>query len=416
MKRSKKFDRIWKWSYGGSITFHVLDKNIAYFSSLDSYLYAVDVSIGKIVWQFKTDGGIMGTPSSVVNGMIAIGNFTGSLYLIDTKTGKEMWKFKTGDSISVGPTLTEDHVYVGSKDGYLYSLNLDGTLDWRFKTNDEVACGAIIHKDKILFGGFDGYFYCLSREGKEIWRFKTGAEVIHDRPCIVHNNIVYFGSLDNYLYALNTETGKELWRFKAGKFGMTGPPCLYNEMLFIPLREGMVIALNLEGKEIWKFKVNGLVISVTVNRDNIYFTSEDGNMYVLSTDGKELWRFRFGEGGSYDFPSIYENIILVGSMDCHFYAIDINTKKELWRTGTSSQLRSTAPPPHEEFTLEIKKETKVQDGISRENYKSKNEASVSLSDYKIETEYSTTSDYKTKSDYDVSMVIFEESRLTEALP
>ncbi len=416
VKRTKKFDRIWKWSEGGSITFHVLDKNIAYFSSLDGYLYAVDVIKGKTIWHFKTDDSIFGTPSAVIDGMIAVGNFSGSLYLIDTETGKEIWKFKTGGSISIGPTMTRDHIYVGSKDGYFYSIKLDGTLEWRFKTSDEVAYGAVTYKDKILFGGFDGYLYCLSKEGEEIWRFRTGGEVIHDRPCLVHDGKVYFGSMDNYLYSLDIETGKEEWRFKTGKYGITGPPFLNNETLYVPIREGIVIAIDLEGKEMWRFKTSGLVISVVVHGDKIYFTSEDGNLYVLSKEGKELWRFKFGEGGSYDFPSIYGNMILVGSMDCHFYAIDMNTKEVLWRIRTSSQTRSTAPPPHDEFKMEIKRDTQIEDAVSEDKYKSKKEESISLSDYHVENEYASTSDYKTKSDYDVSMVIFEGSGLAEELP
>jgi outer membrane protein assembly factor BamB len=414
VKRKKKFDRIWQWSKGGSVTFHVLNKNIAYFGSMDSYLYAVDVHTGKTVWRFRTGGGVFGTPSYVINGMIAVGSFDGFLYLIDTHTGKEVWRFKTGGPISVGPTLTENSVYVSSKDGYIYSVGLDGILKWRFKTGDEIACGITNYRNRILFGGFDGYFYCINRDsGKETWRFKTGAEIVHDRPCPVHENIVYFGSFDNYLYAVNVETGKEIWRFKAGKYGVDGPPSIYGDMLFFPSREGIVFAVSLEGKEIWKFRAGGLIISIIIHEDKIYFTSEDGNMYVLSLEGKELWRFRFGEGGSYDFPSIYKNMILVGSMDCHFYAIDLNTGREIWRVATSSQARSTAPPPHEEFSIELKKETHIEDTMSEEKYKKKKEETVSLSDYKIESEYSTTSEYKQKSDYDVNWVIFEEIRIPE---
>ncbi len=408
VRRTKKFDRIWKWSKGGSVTFHVLDKNIAYFGSMDNYLYAVDVDTGKTMWRFRTGGGVFGTPSSVVNGMIAVGSFDAFLYLIDTRTGKELWRYKTGGPISVGPTLKEDGVYVGSKDGYVYSIGLDGILKWRFKTGDEVACGVTDYRNRILFGGFDGYFYCVDKDsGNELWRFKVGGEIIHDRPCPVHENIVYFGSFDNYLYALDVETGKEVWRFKAGKYGVDGPPSIYGDTLFFPSREGIVFAVSLEGKERWRFRAGGLIISVIIHEEKIYFTSEDGNLYVLSIEGKELWRFRFGEGGSYDFPSIYKNMILVGSMDCHFYAIDMNTQKEIWRVGTSSQTPSKAPPPHEEFSMELKKEARVEDEISESKYKSKKQKTVSLTDYHIESEYSATSDYKADTDYGTQWVAFE---------
>ena len=55
------------------------------------------------------------------------------------------WKFKTERVIEAwfsSPTVSDDMVYFGSDDSYLYALNaLTGELKWKFKTGD---CGVFL--------------------------------------------------------------------------------------------------------------------------------------------------------------------------------------------------------------------------------------------------------------------------------
>ncbi len=117
---------------------------------------------------------------------------------------------------------------------------------------------------------------------------------------------------------------------------------------------------------------------------------------------------RTGEGGSIlSTPRLHDGTVYLTSADYHVYAVDAGTGEELWRFTTSNPQPIELPPAHDAFKLEVKKEETIDETVEEENYKSKKEDSVSLSNYAIESEYASTSDYKTKSDYDVSMVIFE---------
>lgn len=409
IKRKKKFDRIWQWSLGGSVPTHTMHEGVIYMSSADMHLYAVDSATGKLMWKFRT-GGVIWNQATVHNGIVSFGSFDGCVYAIDRKSGREMWRFKTGGQISGGgPTISKDSIFFGSRDGYVYCLGHDGRMKWRFRTSDEVACGISLYEGKIYFGGFDSNFYCLDGEtGKEIWRFRTGGEIVYDSPTLVKSGMVYFGSFDNNVYCLDAETGKEVWRTPIGKYGITCPVVEMNGKFYIGTREGNMFCLDADGKELWRFKTNGMIIRFSCRDDKIYFPSEDGNMYVVTEEGKELWRFRLGESGSFDQPSFRGNMVFVGSMDCHLYAIDENTREEIWRVDTSSRTPSTAPPPHEEFSLELRKETRIEEAVQENRYKKGKSETVSLSDYQIASEYSSTSEYRQKSDYDVKWVIFDE--------
>ena len=57
MKKTRKFDRIWKIGHGGSISsMPAYHKGVLYISSCDRHIYAPDYKTKKILWKFKADG------------------------------------------------------------------------------------------------------------------------------------------------------------------------------------------------------------------------------------------------------------------------------------------------------------------------------------------------------------------------
>ncbi len=369
VKKTGKYDRIWRVGKGGSVCYHSSHDRYVYFGAMDSYVYKIDCVTGKELWRFRT-GGKIGTNHAVVH--------------------REM-------------------VYVGSQDGYLYCIDsTKGKLIWRFKTGDEISSTPVVHENNVFIGSFDGYFYCIDTgTGQEIWRIRTGDNIQMDEPPLVYNGMIFVTSFDNYLRAINIETGKEVWRFKTGKYGHATGPKAWNGILYQGSRDGFFYALNMNGGELWRFKTGGVTLGFGVLNNQIYITSEDGNLYCLSPEGNELWRFKTG-GGIYDHPTFYKGKIYFGSWDCNFYCVDSLTREESWRFETSSRVPAPVPPAKEQFTVEIKKETTFEEAESEDKYKKKKEKTVSLSDYHVKSEYHVESEYRQKSDYDTSFVMFED--------
>lgn len=408
----KKFDRCIRAKSGGSINCTpTIQEGTLYFGACDHYFYAVDAKTGKEKWRFKANGMFLANFPVICNDVIFVCCSDGHLYALSL-TGKEIWRFRTdGPMFGSKPSIANDRIYFGSYDGYVRCIDAGTGKDiWKFRTGGEISSSPAFHEGKIFIGSYDGNFYCLeSRTGKEIWRFKTGAEIMNEQYSMVYKGRVYFSSFDNYLYAVNINTGEEAWRFRTGNFGNSAGPEIMNGMLIHASRDGILYAINPEnGKEIWSFRAGmGIFSGVLIHDGKIYFGCEDGNVYVLNSEGKELWRFKTG-GPVYHYPAIWDNRIYFGSWDCHLYAVDMRTHKEVWRFATSDSSLAYLPPSREMFEVRIKKETRIEDTITEDRYKSKKKMeTVSISDYRISSEYSTTSEYKQKSDYDVSFVMFE---------
>ncbi len=408
VKKVGKFDRVWRIIHGGSITQSLLHENVLYFSAADSFVYALDADTGKEIWKFK-GGDVFMCTLGMYKGKLYTGSYDGYFYCFEKDKGEVIWKFKTGGKVGSGPVFADNIVYFSSKDHFIYALDADtGKEIWRYRAGDEMMSVPNIFKEKLFVTCFDGNIYCIDRNtGKEIWRFKSGAEAHNDVDILVYNNMVFFASFDGNLYAVDISNGKEVWRYRAAKFGCGNAPVEHNDVLYYGTRDGYLVALTPEGKEIWKFKTGGIIEGLPVIHDNkIYVGSEDTFLYVLDMDGNELWRFKTN-GFIYDTPKIKDNLVIFGSWDCHVYAIDINTHKEVWRADASTFVQATIPPSGAEFEIQVKKSEISEELGKKDKYKEKKGETISLSDYHITSEYSSESEYKQKSDYDVNFVMFE---------
>ncbi len=242
---------IWKCKLGGATAGYAAVKDgMVYTSCRDSYFYAIDAKTGKIIWRFKTGDEMCCAPGfsddkiifgsfdgyayclnmegeeiwrfktgaevfcpvhlTVKDNIVYIPSFDSYLYAIETGSGKLLWKERLGNyGVAISPTIHEDRMYVGARDGNLFCLDIEGKILWKFKTGKVIESKATIIEGKIYFGSEDGNVYCLSKNGKEIWRHRIDGE-IWDEPKI-HGNVILFGGVDCKVHYLDIETGEEIW-------------------------------------------------------------------------------------------------------------------------------------------------------------------------------------------------------------
>jgi len=413
MKKVKKWDRVFKIGEGGSFCFTLMHEGIIYATSGDHFVYAIDGKSGRELWKFRTNDCNYGSPSTDGR-LIFIPSYDSHVYALDIHNGKEVWRFKTGGKVFSTPCICDGILAFGSEDENLYGVDIaSGRLLWRFKAGGFIGSTPTFYRGNVFFGACDHNLYCLdAKNGKEVWRFTTGDDIQINKEMTISGGRLYFSGLDNYLYCLDVKTGREIWRFRTGMYGNVTSPSLYKNRLYHPCRDGIVYCLSLEGKELWRFQTGGFIARLLVRDGVIYFGSEDAHFYAVDAEtGREIWRVRTG-ASIYDEAKITGNLVCFGGWDCNYYALELKTGKEVWRFQSSSQQISYAPPIAGEYRLEIKKAMHIEDAITEERYKGKKAGeTVSLSNYQVESEYHTESEYKQKSDYDTSFVIFMEDML-----
>ena len=210
----------------------VIVGDTAYFTSMDSHVYAVnlaegisekiDVSHERLIWSFETDGAGIAEPL-VADGKLYVGDFEGMFYALDLEarildtTGRTLdpsreWKFDANAWIWAKAIVDGDIVYAATLSGDVFALNRDsGQPVWPAPTKIEgqiVAQPAIYdgppkpssgRSDRLLAvpSGDDAVWVIDAATGQELGKFATDSGV-NASPVVV-GNLLYVHTLDREL-------------------------------------------------------------------------------------------------------------------------------------------------------------------------------------------------------------------------
>lgn len=101
---------------------------VVYVSTYNRYVYAIDADTGKQKWSYRLLGSSLTAPVlDVKRSALYVTSTTfrdnPTLTALDAKNGKKLWDYPMG-YLSSSPLLTEDKLYIGSTNGYLYAFGL----------------------------------------------------------------------------------------------------------------------------------------------------------------------------------------------------------------------------------------------------------------------------------------------------
>jgi outer membrane protein assembly factor BamB len=291
-----------------------------YIGSDDGFLYAINKD-GNEIWRFFTTAQVESRPAiSESRQTVYVEAESRFLYAINTTNGLEQWRLvdefgmlpddnelESSPTVGADGTPNDGMIYVGSKDGNLYAVDLDereanpeGTnypvsgSEWSFNTGAAVrSTPALDPNDGTIYVGSDnGNVYAIKPDGTSKgapWPFSTSGPV-KSSPAIDTDGNIYVGSDDGHLYKID-QSGSEVWRFPSAASGLSigevrSSPAIDNSngTIYVGSNDGNVYAINPDGTEKWNFPTGGPVISSPAigPGGNIYVGSNDGLLYAIN--------------------------------------------------------------------------------------------------------------------------------------
>jgi hypothetical protein len=179
---------------------------------------ALDRDTGARLWTFATEGAShtfatrnndttsIFASASIAGNIVTVGSRDGFLYGIDLRTGTQIWRTThNGGSWILSTAVEGDSVYSGSGSAFFVQrANLsDGHERWRFPTASALFGSLTIAGDILLFNDFSGTLYAVTKaDGHEVWRFSLGDRAF--ATPVVANGLVYASSDEGVLFALET--------------------------------------------------------------------------------------------------------------------------------------------------------------------------------------------------------------------
>jgi len=146
----------------------VISGNIVYSADYSGKLTAVDLSNGKILWQFlpqKNNSGFMLKPV-VSENFILIGNENGELFKINKHTGKLILSKKIGRKLNV-LFADKNHCFVSYFPGKIEILNLINLESvWSYETGIEIKESADMDLNYIAISDYDGTLFVFKKDAE----------------------------------------------------------------------------------------------------------------------------------------------------------------------------------------------------------------------------------------------------------
>jgi len=153
---------LWTFETGGSIKGPVATYDGgAFFGSWDDQIYRVALDDGSQVWSVDTGANVMSGPSvDPATETVYIGDQHESLYALDAARGTQQWAADVGGWVIGCPTVTDDHVLVGSYAPKLVALDrTTGEAVWSVEGEGEMTGTPLVTDDAIYMTerASDGY-------------------------------------------------------------------------------------------------------------------------------------------------------------------------------------------------------------------------------------------------------------------
>ena len=284
-----------------------------YVGASDGYLYAFGIS-GNFKFRFRVSKspGYTGISSSpiVVNNTVYIGGFeadnsSGKLYALSAQ-GTEMWNISLNSSVYYGaPAYYNGVIYVPLAGRYNASSGSwypdfgiaavqDGRILWKFRTGAPVKSTPLVRDASIFFTCTDGYLYRLDLNGSLVWKVRIGYSTSSPN---YHDGTIFVGSgsfsTQGRIYAVD-KNGVVLWN-RTMPGGVQGSITLSPPFLLFSVNSehGGVYCFNFRGEETWNFTTGNYVLSSPSIVDRtLYFGDDDGVLHALRDVEKPEIRFR----------------------------------------------------------------------------------------------------------------------------
>ncbi|MCI0505222.1 MAG: outer membrane protein assembly factor BamB [Gammaproteobacteria bacterium] len=251
----------------------------------------------------------------------------GKIMALRQSDGQVLWTNAIMDSISSGPVVDSNLLYVGTIDAHVFALNADsGDIVWQGDVSSEVLANPVISENLVFIQTIDGKLAALDKNtGEKIWTDAREVPALTLRgtssPVIVNDKVIA-GFANGKLVALQKATGKKLWESVVGLPGgrtdlqrmvdIDGLLQADNDEVYAVTYQGRIAAVSVEnGRTIWTRDMssyNGIVMDYT----QLYITDVNGYVWALDRrSGATIWRQGALQDRDVSNPVIVNNALAV---------------------------------------------------------------------------------------------------------
>lgn len=217
--KSNSGEKYWMFTTGDAVkSSATMDPatGLIYIGSHDQHAYALDIYRKKCVWKSKCGGTVFSSPClNPIPHHLYFATLGGLLLAVNPATGNIIWKHSCGKPLFSSPRCCSQYICIGCVDGNLLCFTHFGEQVWQFCTSGPIFSSPCTSssEQKIFFGSHDCFVYCCNMKGHLQWKFETTSRV-YATPFAFHNcngsneMLLAAASTDGKLWILESQSGQ----------------------------------------------------------------------------------------------------------------------------------------------------------------------------------------------------------------
>ncbi len=286
----------------------------------------------------------------------------------ELSTGEIRWRFHVGQFFGE-PAIDDQHVFVGTDDGYLFCLDLEtpdplsteiGTTSasrvaWSYQVGAPVNGSPLVVGDQVIFGANNGIIYALSvADGRPIWHYATGqvqanAFIQFSKPTH-HAGTIFVGDASGRVHAIDACKGDAVGSFSMEDW-VRASPAVSDERIVVASLDSTVACFAPDGSSHWRRRLGHwhLTCDPVIAEDRVLIVTSDMMLHCLSLSAGEIcWQralvdypndwVAFDEFQS--SPAVADGTLYVGSPGRFLHALDVESGKPRWRHEVGGEVPS----------------------------------------------------------------------------
>lgn len=178
-------------------------------------ILALDAADGALLWSREfpastADDHRQGAPLFYA-GTLYVPSWSGRLYALNPETGRELWQFDAGSPLRAAATADNDRLYLGTGDGSLVALSLQGEEIWRHQSSSALLSPPLVTASGPVVIDRNGTLSALDRDGGIRWQ-RALDELSYYAAPLFADQAVFVATAGGTLWKLDAKTGKTIWK------------------------------------------------------------------------------------------------------------------------------------------------------------------------------------------------------------
>ncbi|MCK5017889.1 MAG: PKD domain-containing protein, partial [Candidatus Peribacteraceae bacterium] len=308
------FDYIWQEPLELS---KISSKDGIIYGTSTSTLVALYENTGYLIWEKQMLASIESIPV-IINGIVIVACDNDIIYALSSVDGSDIWELNIDGALQKSViTLYNEHIYLGTDNNILYSINLDGAISWETPLDSEISSPICADSGTLFISTISGTIYALGAiSGTEMWKKDHG--IIFTRGLVYNSKLIV--ASNNKVLALNILNGEEIWEaigygVPTSQLGAGYGDSMTNGITLLGTDQGLFVLNEEDGTLLWD--VPGSPIYSLAITDNMIFVNMGNSVYTYNLSGTEIWN----EDMQINDMIITDGLLILASLNLVVYTI-----------------------------------------------------------------------------------------------